>query len=175
MVLSSAGTEGYLKECCGRTDTLRYPRVRARLHQTQLAGTCDRFGAPLNLEFAKDIPIVPFHRTQGEEQPLAHFLIGESGSHEVEDFHLAWAEWLDQELSRWGQSRGVFALLRIRFKYRQQFRCIVRQHPTSLCLRQEVRHRGTFVDKETDEAARLGQRQSVNEQMHRLVLLAMRL
>ncbi|HEV7234981.1 MAG TPA: hypothetical protein VGN15_02300, partial [Ktedonobacteraceae bacterium] len=70
---------------------LRYPRVRARLHQTQLAGTGDRFGAPLDLQLAKDRPIVPFHRTQGEKQPLAHLLIGESGSHEVEDFQLACA------------------------------------------------------------------------------------
>jgi len=65
---------------------LRYPRVRARLQQIQLAGTRDRFGAPLDAELAKDIPIVTFHRAQGEEQPLAHLLIRESGSHEVEDF-----------------------------------------------------------------------------------------
>src|SRR3954451_12139326 len=39
-----------LGECCGRTEKLRYPRVRARLHQTQRAGACDRFGAPLDLE-----------------------------------------------------------------------------------------------------------------------------
>ena len=79
---------------------MRYPRVRARLQQAHLPGTCDRFGAPLDLELAKDIPIVPFHRTQGEEQPLAHLLIRESGSHELEDFQLAWAEWLDQGLGR---------------------------------------------------------------------------
>src|SRR5205807_5985733 len=95
------------------------------------------------------------------------------GSHEVEDFQLAWAEWLDQGLGRWGQRRCVFALLRIRFKYSQQFPCIVRQHPKSLCFGQEVRHRGTFVDKETDEAGRLGERQRVTEQVHRLVLVAM--
>lgn len=55
------------------------------LQQTQLAGTCDRFGAPLNLELAKDFPIVPFHRVQGEEKPLTHFLIRESLSHEAEN------------------------------------------------------------------------------------------
>jgi hypothetical protein len=60
--------------------------LTCRLQQTQLAGTCDRFGAPLDLELAKDFPIVSFHRVQGEEQPLAHLLIGESLSHEVEDF-----------------------------------------------------------------------------------------
>ena len=65
---------------------LRYARARARLQQTQRAGTCDRFGAPLDLELAKDSPIVSFHRTQGEEQPLAHLLIREALSHEVEDF-----------------------------------------------------------------------------------------
>src|SRR5437868_10761548 len=83
------------------------------LQQTQLAGTCDRFGAPLDLEFVKDFPIVPFHRVQGEEQPLAHLLIGEALSHEVEDFYLASAQWLNQGLGRWGQRRCVFALLRI--------------------------------------------------------------
>src|ERR1700693_4121757 len=92
------------------------PGLRARLQQAQLAGTCDRFGAPLDLEFAKDFPIVPFHSTQGKEQPLAYLLIRESLRHEVEDFQLAWAEWLDQGLGRWGQRRCVFALLRIRFQ-----------------------------------------------------------
>ena len=43
----------------------------------------------------------------------------------------------------------------------------------SRCFGQEVSHRGTFVDKETDEAARLCQRQRVTEQLHRLVLFAM--
>src|SRR5258708_17146749 len=57
-----------------------------RLQQTQLAGTCDRFGAPLDVEFIKDFPIVSFHRVQGEEQPLANLLIREALSNEVEDF-----------------------------------------------------------------------------------------
>src|SRR5579872_297708 len=101
--LLSGRNREILKECCGSTEKLRYPRVQARLQQTQLAGTCDRFGAPLDLEFAKDSPIVSFHRTQGEEQPFAHLLIRESGSHEMEDFQLAWAEWLDQGLSKLGR------------------------------------------------------------------------
>ena len=65
--------------------------LTCRLQQTQLAGPCDRFSAPLDLEFVKDFPIVSFHRVQGEEQPLAHLLIRESLRHEVEDFQLAWA------------------------------------------------------------------------------------
>jgi hypothetical protein len=36
-------------------------------------------------------------------------------------------------------------------------------------------HRGTFVDKETDESAQLGYRQRVKEQVHRLVPFALRL
>jgi hypothetical protein len=40
------------------------------LRQTQLAGARDSFGAPLDLEFAKDPPVVSFHRVQGEEEPL---------------------------------------------------------------------------------------------------------
>src|ERR1700730_19281193 len=94
-----------LGDCCGRTEKLKYPRVRARLQQIQLAGTCDRFSTPLDLELAKDIPIVPFHRTQGKEQPLTNLLIRESLRHEVEDFHLAWAEWLNQRLGRGGARR----------------------------------------------------------------------
>src|SRR2546425_12110617 len=97
-------------ECAGK--------LMLKLQQTQLAGTCDRFGAPLDLEFAKDFPIVSFHRIQGQEKPLAHLLIGESGSHEVEDFQLALAEWLDQGLGR-RPRRCVFALLLLSFKYRQ--------------------------------------------------------
>ncbi len=61
-------------------------KLTLRLQQTQLAGTCDSFGAPLDLEFVKDFPIVSFHRVQGEEKPLANLLIRESLSHEVEDF-----------------------------------------------------------------------------------------
>src|SRR6266496_3972499 len=42
-----------------------------------------------------------------------------------------------------------------------------------LCFGQEVSHRGTFIDKDTDEAARLCQRQRVPQQLHSLVLFAM--
>src|SRR5690348_17964014 len=84
------------------------------LQQTQLAGTCDRFSAPLDLEFAKDFPIVSFHRTQSDEQPLANLLIRTSGSDELEDFYLAWAEWLDQGLGT-RPIRGVFYLVLLSF------------------------------------------------------------
>ena len=57
-----------------------------RLHQAQRAGTGDRFGAPLDLELAKECLIVPFHRTHGEEQPLADRTIRESLRHELEYF-----------------------------------------------------------------------------------------
>src|SRR5258708_8054125 len=81
---SSCGLDGSLAgssripACAGK--------LTFRLQQTQLAGTCDRFGAPLDLEFIKDFPIVSFHRVQGEEQPLANLLIREALSNEVEDF-----------------------------------------------------------------------------------------
>ncbi len=54
------------------------------LRQTQLAGARDSFGAPLDLEFAKDLPIVSLDRVQGEEEPLANLVIGESLSNEPE-------------------------------------------------------------------------------------------
>ena len=60
--------------------------VGFRLQQTQFAGTGYRFGAPLDLELAKDFQVVPFHRTQGEEQPLAHLTIREALGYEVEYF-----------------------------------------------------------------------------------------
>ena len=59
---------------------------------------CDRFGAPLNLQLAKDIAIVPFDRVQGQEQPLANLLIREALRNKVEDFYLAVAQRLDQGL-----------------------------------------------------------------------------
>ena len=49
----------------------RIPGVRAhgrfRLQQTKLAGPGDRFGAPVDLKFAKEAPRVSFHRVQGKE------------------------------------------------------------------------------------------------------------
>ena len=73
-------------------------KLAFRLQQTELAGTCDRFGASLHLELAKDVAIVPFHRVQGEEQLLTNLLIRESLRNELEDFHLAVAQRLDQGL-----------------------------------------------------------------------------
>ena len=143
-----------------------------RLQQTQLAGTCDRFGAPLDLEFAKDFPIVSFHRIQGEKKPLADLLIGEALRHELEDFYLAVAQWIEKRLGR-RLRQCVFALLLLSFIDSQQLPDIVRHHPNSHGLGQEVSHRPPFVDKQTDEATRLGQRQHVNEQMYRFVLFAM--
>ncbi len=61
-------------------------KLTFQLQQTQLAGTCDRLGAPLDLEFAKDFPIVSFHRVQGEEKPLANLMVRASLSNEVEHF-----------------------------------------------------------------------------------------
>ena len=40
----------------------------------------------------------PFHRVQGEEEPLADLVIRESLSNEAQDFQFALAQWLDQRL-----------------------------------------------------------------------------
>lgn len=56
------------------------------LYQAELAGARDRFGAPLDLEFAKDLPVVAFHCVQGQKQALADLLIGEPLSHKMEHF-----------------------------------------------------------------------------------------
>ena len=71
-----------------------------RLQQPQLARTGNRFGAPLDLQLAKDFLIVSFHRFQGEDKPLDNLLIGEALGNELEDFYLASAEWLDEGLGR---------------------------------------------------------------------------
>ena len=73
-------------------------RLTFRLQQANLAGTCDRFSAPLNLEFAKDFLDVPFHRVLGEEEALAHLTIREALGDKLQDFQLAFAQWLAQEL-----------------------------------------------------------------------------
>jgi hypothetical protein len=70
----------------------------SRLQQTQLAGTSDRFSAPLDLEFAKDAPIVTFHCAQGKEELPGDLLIGEALSDEPKDFDLAPAEGFEQGL-----------------------------------------------------------------------------
>ena len=59
-------------------DTRYAGKLTSWLQQIQLAGTCYRFGAPLDLKFAKDFPIVPFNSIQGKEKPLANLTIRES-------------------------------------------------------------------------------------------------
>src|SRR3977135_2818198 len=71
---------------------------RVQLRKTELPGACHSFGAPLDLEFAEDLPIVSFHRVQGEEEPLTNFVVGKSLTDEAENFQLALAQWLDQRL-----------------------------------------------------------------------------
>ena len=45
------------------------------LQQTQLAGAGDSFSAPLDLQFVKDLPIMPFNGIQGEEKPFADLVV----------------------------------------------------------------------------------------------------
>ena len=72
------------------------------LEQTQLAGACYCFGAPLDLEFIEDDPTVPLNRAQGEEQPLANLTIRKSLGNESQYFQLALAERLDEGLRCFG-------------------------------------------------------------------------
>jgi hypothetical protein len=73
----------------GTNRSMRVKRQPIGLEQPQLTGSCDRFGAPLDTELAKDFMSVPFHGPQSQKQPLANLLIGESGSNETEDLQLA--------------------------------------------------------------------------------------
>ncbi len=52
-------------------------KLMSGLQQAQLAGARYRFGAPPNLEFAKDVPVVSFDGNDGEEEPLAYLTVRE--------------------------------------------------------------------------------------------------
>ena len=75
----SSGEECLRFGCVGclqaMLETICADKLLEGLQQTKLAGQGDRFGASLDLELAKDFLVVPFHRFQGEDQPLANLLI----------------------------------------------------------------------------------------------------
>ena len=56
------------------------------LQQAKLAGPRYSFGAPSNLELAKDVAVVSFDGNQGEEKPLADLTIRESLGDESQYF-----------------------------------------------------------------------------------------
>src|SRR5215469_9890348 len=89
--------QGWLQAWQGRLQAWQ-----GRLQQAQLTRPRDRFGAALDLQFAKNAPIVPFDRTLGEEQLLANLLIRASLRNKLEDFDLSVANGLVQRLSRRG-------------------------------------------------------------------------
>ena len=76
-------------------ETMFAGKLARWLQQPELTGTCDGFGAALDLEFAKDVPIVPLDSVEGEEQPPSDLLIGAALRYELEDFDLARAECFD--------------------------------------------------------------------------------
>lgn len=78
-----------------RLETMFAGKLARRLQQAELMGTRDGFGAALDLEFAKNVSIVPLDSVNGEEQLPSDLLIGASPRHELEDFDLARAECFD--------------------------------------------------------------------------------
>ncbi len=64
--LSSYLFFSYCGEMCWKNRTLQ---------QTQFTGAGDGFGATLNLQFVKNLAVMPFDRVQGEEKPLAYLSI----------------------------------------------------------------------------------------------------
>ena len=56
------------------------------LQQIQLAGACNGFGAPLDLQLVKNFLIMPFDRIQGEVKPRANFAVRETLDDEPEHF-----------------------------------------------------------------------------------------
>ena len=75
---------GYLDRLRAFPETTFADKLACRLHQTQLAGTRERSGAPWDLELVKAAPVVSFDRVQGAEQLLANPLIRASLGNEVE-------------------------------------------------------------------------------------------
>lgn len=73
----------------GTNRSMRVKRHQIGLEQPQFTRSCDRFGAPLDPELAKDFMRVAFHGPQNQKKPLANLLVGESGSNEAENFQLA--------------------------------------------------------------------------------------
>jgi hypothetical protein len=61
-------------------------KLMSGLQQAQLAGARYCFGAPSNLEFAKNVPVVSFDGNDGEEKPLADLTIRESLGDELQYF-----------------------------------------------------------------------------------------
>ena len=61
-------------------------KLTSWLQQAQLAGARYCFGAPSNLELAKDVPVVSFNGNDGEEEPLADLAIRESLGDESQYF-----------------------------------------------------------------------------------------
>jgi hypothetical protein len=53
------------------------------LQQTQLVGTRAGFGAALNLQFVKDLAVMPLDRVQGQKKPLADLPVRESLGNEL--------------------------------------------------------------------------------------------
>lgn len=62
------------------------------LNQGQLTRSIDRFNAPLDAEFAKDVIGMGLDGTQRDDQPLGNFLIGETRGHKLEQFKLTGRE-----------------------------------------------------------------------------------
>jgi hypothetical protein len=74
--------------CFGITESLGIPKfyaptymrllIRIGLQQTQLAGSGDRFGSPLDLQLVKDDSGMSFDRAQGKEESFTDLTIRES-------------------------------------------------------------------------------------------------
>jgi hypothetical protein len=61
-------------------------KLTSWLQQAQLTGARYCFGAPSDLEFAKDVPVVSFDGNDGEEKPLADLAVRESVGDELQYF-----------------------------------------------------------------------------------------
>jgi len=125
---------------------------------------------------------VPFDRVQGEEKPLTNLMIRESLGNTLQYFQLALAQcikhfglWIFDFRLRHGRRlckcsqefiyvTEQFMILAARLLFNRQSK-----------IRNRHSHWLAFVNKDTDEAVRLCQSQCVAQQLHSLVLFAMRM
>ena len=133
------------------------------------------FGASLNLKFTKNISIMSFYSIQGEEKSLADFTVRESLGNQLQNFQLAFTQWLGKGLighSNWRIGFNLAGML-LYFKCMQQLTDIGLHYPSISRFRQKLSHRSTFVDEDTDEACRLCHRQCAPQQFRSFIRFTM--
>ena len=93
----------------------------------------DGFGAPLHLEFAEGVPVVPFNRVQRQKQPLPDLMVGKPLGDQPQYLQLALTQRLDERLGKGsgGEARGACPWLLRGLEGSQQLARNLRHDPAS--------------------------------------------